>query len=86
MCVSDVGRVAAIAADGAAAELVEGGPRREVSLAVLVLEGTLVSVGDWVEVHTGLAVGVLDEADAVARLASLADAGALAAGPHPAER
>lgn len=77
MCVSDVGRVAAVTADGAAAELVEGGPRRAVSLAVLVLEGTPVEVGDWVEVHTGLAVGVLAGEDARARLAALHEAGAL---------
>lgn len=82
MCVSDVGRVAAVSADGATAELVEGGPRRAVSMAVLVLEGTRVAVGDWVEVHTGLAVGVLDEAEARARLAALDEAGAL--GPAPA--
>lgn len=86
MCVSDVGRVVAVAADGATAELVEGGPRRAVSLAVLALEGTPVAVGDWVEVHTGLAVGVLDEADAVARLATLAEAGALGPDPRPADR
>ena len=83
MCVSDVGRVAALSADGAAAELVEGGPRRTVSLAVLVLEGTVVGVGDWVEVHTGLAVGVLDEVEAAARLRALAEAGALTADPSP---
>lgn len=78
MCVGDVGRVAALSADGATAELVEGGPRRAVSLAVLVLEGTPVVVGDWVEVHTGLAIGVLDEDDALARLSALTDAGAVA--------
>lgn len=83
MCVGDVGRVVAIAGDGGRAEVVEGGPRRAVSLAVLVLEGTTVEVGDWVEVHTGLAVGVLTEADAVARLAALAEAGAVAPEPGP---
>ena len=83
MCVSDVGRVAALSADGTAAELVEGGPRRTVPLAVLVLEGTPVGMGDWVEVHTGLAVGVLDPADAAERLAALAEAGALPAEPGP---
>lgn len=83
MCVSDVGRVAALSADGATAELVEGGPRRAVSLAVLVLEGTSVGVGDWVEVHTGLAVGVLDGDDAAARLAALEEAGALVAERPP---
>lgn len=86
MCVSDVGRVVAVAADGATAELVEGGPRRAVSLAVLALEGTPVVVGDWLEVHTGLAVAVLDETDAAARLATLAEAGALAPVARPIER
>lgn len=69
MCVTDVGCVVAVAADGATAELVGGGPRRPVSLAFLVLEGTPVAVGDWVQVHTGLAVAVLDEERAAQVLA-----------------
>lgn len=83
MCIADVGRVAAVSADGATAELVGGGPPRAVSLAVLALEGTLIEVGDWVEVHTGLAVGRLDPADAAERLAALAEAGAVPAEPVP---
>ena len=68
MCVTDVGRVTALAADGGSAELVGGGPSRPVSLAVLVLEGVPVHVGDWVRVHTGLAVEVLGEGEALAAL------------------
>ena len=40
------------------------GDARQVSLAVLDLEDTNVRPGDWVLSHTGLALRVLDEADA----------------------
>ena len=70
MCVTDVGRVVAISEDGGTAELEGGGARRAASLAVLVLEGSPVQVGDWVRVHTGLAVEVIgaDEAERVLEL------------------
>ena len=70
MCVTDVGRVVAVSDDGGTAELEGGGGRRTASLAVLVLEGTPVEVGDWVRVHTGLAVEVVgaDEAERVLAL------------------
>lgn len=68
MCVTDIGRVVALAADGATAEIESAGRRRRVSLAVLVLEGTPVAPGDWLELHTGLAVEVLDDTTAQARL------------------
>lgn len=40
------------------------GVTRQVSLAVLDLEGTTVTSGDWILAHTGLALRVLDEAAA----------------------
>ncbi|HEX6312355.1 MAG TPA: HypC/HybG/HupF family hydrogenase formation chaperone, partial [Acidimicrobiia bacterium] len=48
---------------------VDGAPRT-VSLAVLALEGGVPGPGDWVVVHTGFAVEVLDER-AVADLLAL---------------
>lgn len=48
-------RVAIVDVDGVA---------RRVSLAVLDLEDTRVTPGDWVLSHTGLALRVLDDADA----------------------
>ncbi len=70
MCVTDVGRVVAISDDGGTADLEGGGVRRSASLAVLVLEGASVQVGDWVRVHTGLAVEVVppEEAERVLEL------------------
>lgn len=68
MCVTDVGRIVTVADDGATAEIETAGRRRRVSLAVLVLEDLPVAPGDWVEIHTGLAVEVLDDATAHARL------------------
>lgn len=64
MCVTDVGQVVSLADGGGTAEIESAGRRRTVSLAVLVLEGTPVEVGDWVQVHTGLAVEVVDETTA----------------------
>ena len=58
MCLTLTGRISAI--DGATAVVEIDGRDREVSLAVLVLEDRPVSVGDWVLIHTGFAVEVLD--------------------------
>jgi hydrogenase expression/formation protein HypC len=58
MCLSDAGRIRAI--DGAEAVVDVDGADRRVSLAPIVLAGDPVEVGDWVLVHTGLAVEVLD--------------------------
>ncbi|HEX6418988.1 MAG TPA: HypC/HybG/HupF family hydrogenase formation chaperone [Acidimicrobiales bacterium] len=62
MCLSLAGRIDRIEGDGAVVD-VDGRPRR-ISLAVLLLEGTPVAPGDWVLVHTGLAVSLLDPAEA----------------------
>ena len=45
------------------------GRARRVSLAVLDLEGTSVSPGDWVIVHTGFAVRRIEPDDALELLA-----------------
>jgi hydrogenase expression/formation protein HypC len=68
MCLSQVGRVTSVDEAGLAVVEVEGLPHR-VSLAPLVLDGRSVRPGDWVLIHTGLAVEVLDEADALGLIA-----------------
>lgn len=70
MCLSDLGPVLGIDADTGTAEVDLAGRVTRVSLAPLVLEGTAVAPGDWLLVHTGLAVQVLDAADAAGILAS----------------
>ncbi|HEU5084527.1 MAG TPA: HypC/HybG/HupF family hydrogenase formation chaperone [Acidimicrobiales bacterium] len=63
MCFAQVGRVVAL--DGAAGAIVDvDGRRRPVSLAALVLDGTTPRPGDWLLIHTGFALDVLDPADA----------------------
>jgi hydrogenase assembly chaperone HypC/HupF len=62
MCLSEAGRVMAVH-DGEAMVDVDG-IERPVSLAPIVLEGRVVAIGDWLLVHTGLAVDLLDEATA----------------------
>lgn len=66
MCLSCVGRVVEVDAEGAAAVVDADGGRREVSLVVLDVEGRTPSVGDWVLVHSGFAVEVLDAEVALA--------------------
>lgn len=77
MCVSEAGRVLTADADAALVEIDLDGVRRRVSSAPLVLAGTDVQPGDWLLVHTGMAVRKLDEGDA----RELVDAIRLVRGP-----
>ena len=61
MCLSLAGRISRI--DGEHALVDVDGRDRQVSLALLLLEGERVAPGDWVLVHTGLAVSRLDPAE-----------------------
>ena len=63
MCRAEIGPVLAV--DGAGTASVElRGRVRCVSLAVLSLDGVAVEPGEWVVVHTGLAVDVMDASTA----------------------
>ena len=60
MCLGDVGRVTAIDADGCASvDIAE----RTVSISTLLLD-VPPSVGDWLVVHAGFALGSLSEDEA----------------------
>jgi hydrogenase expression/formation protein HypC len=61
MCLSLAGRISRI--DGEHALVDVDGRDRRVSLALLQLEGERIVPGDWVLVHTGLAVSRLDPAE-----------------------
>jgi hydrogenase expression/formation protein HypC len=60
MCVALPGRVVAVDDDGRTARVDVDGAERRVALTVLVLDGTRVEPGQWLLVHTGLAVEVLE--------------------------
>lgn len=64
MCVSEAGRVLTVEAETGLVDIDVDGVRRRVSAAPLVLTGTDVSPGDWLLVHTGMAVRLLEEGDA----------------------
>jgi len=64
MCLSSAGRVVSVSADVANAVVDVGGSHRSVSLAVLVLEDRAPEPGEWVLIHTGLAVEIIDAAAA----------------------
>jgi hydrogenase expression/formation protein HypC len=58
MCLSLIGRIMHI--DGEHAVVDVDGKHRKASLAMLLLEDRPVAVGDWVLLHTGFAMAVLD--------------------------
>lgn len=70
MCVSEVGRVIGIR-DGAEADVDVDGRERRVSLVALGLDAPSPMPGDWLLLHTGFAIEVLDQAEALG-LAALA--------------
>ncbi len=71
MCVERVGRVVGFPErEEGVAVLQVGAALRRVSTALLVIEGVEVSVGDWLQTHTGLAVRVLPEAEALRLVAA----------------
>lgn len=70
MCLDMIGQVQGLetsaGADGGvgAAVIDVDGHRKRVSLAILELEGVAVSVGDWLQAHTGLALRILEPGQA----------------------
>ena len=64
MCLADVGTVLALDDTAGTARVRMGDREIEVSLAPLVLTGATPGIGDWLVVHTGLAVEVLDPDEA----------------------
>jgi hydrogenase assembly chaperone HypC/HupF len=56
MCLSDVARIVRVDPADASAVVDVDGAESRISLAVLALDGALPAAGDWVVVHTGLAV------------------------------
>ncbi len=70
MCLSDLGPVLSVDATRGTAEVDLAGRHRQVSLAPLVLDGASVAPGDWLLVHTGLAVEVLDAVEAAVIVAN----------------
>jgi hydrogenase expression/formation protein HypC len=68
MCLGTPGRV--IERRGEHAALVDlDGVSREISLAVLTLDGRTIEPGDWVMCHTGFAVELVDPTEAQAIVA-----------------
>lgn len=81
MCVERVGRVVELPTGEEGIAIVEVGTSlRRVSTALLIVEGVEVAVGDWLQTHTGLAVGVLPEAQALQLVADYEEMGVATAG------
>jgi hydrogenase expression/formation protein HypC len=78
MCLGIPGRIVAITDPARMLGLVEvAGVRREINLACIVDEDHPVAgcVGDWVLMHVGFAMSRIDECEAEATLALLAELG-----------
>ena len=71
MCLGIPAQVVEVRPDGLATADI-GGVRREISVALI--DGP-VEPGDWLLLHVGFALGRIDEAEAEATLALLAEAG-----------
>jgi hydrogenase expression/formation protein HypC len=73
VCMPVVGRLLSLdGPEGMAAMEVDGRARR-VSLALLAAERVPLAPGDWVRVHTGLALQRIDESEARTEIAFLRD-------------
>jgi hydrogenase expression/formation protein HypC len=72
MCVCVVARVLSVDDELGLATVVSDSGERRVSVAPVVLDGGQVAPDDWVVVHSGFAVEVLDADDAATWLAEIA--------------
>jgi hydrogenase assembly chaperone HypC/HupF len=75
MCVAEAAQVLGVA-DGMASVLVRGGRVQSVPLTVIESLGIVVTPGDFVLVHTGLAVAVLTAQEAAEQASFLSDGAA----------
>lgn len=64
MCVALPARVAEVGTDGTATVVANG---RRVTVALLAIPGEPIAEGDWLLVHSGIALARVDEPEAVAR-------------------
>lgn len=66
MCLSEIGRVVSVDDAGTSAELETEAGSTSAMLVALTLEGERVAPGDWLVVHTGMAVRRLEDHEAAA--------------------
>ena len=77
MCLAIPGRVIEIVDEGNRLALVDvAGVRRTVNIGLLDAEGKSAAPGDWVLIHVGFALSLVDEEEAAATLALLQGMGA----------
>jgi len=69
MCMETIARVIELAPEDAATAVADvDGATRRISLAMLTVQGIAVQPGDWLLAHTGIAIEVLTEPDAMDRI------------------
>jgi hydrogenase expression/formation protein HypC len=81
MCVSEAGLVVSVEADETALCSVNGA-RRRVPLIILTAAGETVAPGDWLLIHTGLAVARLTADEAAAHYSYLPQSSVRQGGNH----
>jgi hydrogenase assembly chaperone HypC/HupF len=67
MCLADLAQVVTVSDDGTIAAVAARGRHQQVLLTMLADEATTVTAGDWLVVHSGLALGRIDVAEATVR-------------------
>lgn len=70
MCMAVVGQLLSMDAETGWAVMEVDGVPRHVSLALLLVEGNPIAIGDWVRAHTGLALQRIEEQEARAEMAA----------------
>ena len=77
MCLAIPGRVIEVTDEANRLALVDvAGVRRTVNIGLLDAEGSSAQAGDWVLIHVGFALSIVDEQEAEATLALLQGMGA----------
>ncbi|GAC1399862.1 MAG: HypC/HybG/HupF family hydrogenase formation chaperone [Chloroflexota bacterium] len=77
MCLGIPGRIVEIVnADLQLAKAEVSGVRRNINIGLVNEESAPIVVGDWVLIHVGFAMAVIDEAEAAATLRVLSEIGA----------
>jgi hydrogenase expression/formation protein HypC len=77
VCLAIPGRVIEVVDEGNRLALVDvAGVRRTVNIGLLDTDGASAGPGDWVLIHVGFALSIVDEDEAAATLALLQEMGA----------
>jgi len=67
MCLADLAQVVTVSGDGTIATVAARNRHQQVLLTMLADEAETITAGDWLLVHSGIALGRIDVAEAAVR-------------------